>query len=253
VLSIGNELLIGHTLDTNSNWLARQLNTFGWSLQRITLVRDSLDSIPVGIVEALERTPRLLVTLGGLGPTHDDMTLRGLSIAIRRPLVLNGRALELIRKRYERMDEPMRLTQPRKKMAMLPRGAEPLPNPAGTAPGVLVKIGQTTLVSLPGVPREMKEIFKSSIIPILRSFGGYPPHQAYLNLVGIVESTLAPLLENAQRRFPNLYFKSHPRGRETPTHSLIQLHIYTVGEEKQGKINEALAFLVKGLTSQIEP
>ncbi len=250
MLSIGNELLIGQTVDTNSNWIARQISMLGWTLQRITIVRDSLDAISKGVMEALERAPRLLVTLGGLGPTHDDMTLRGLSVAIGKPLVLNETALEAVQKKYERTDKPANLTRYRRKMAMLPKGAQPLPNPVGTAPGVLTKIGQTTIFSFPGVPEEMKAIFKLSVIPILSKPGVQSPREAFITLVGIIESALAPVLEQTQRMFPGLYFKSHPKGRETGIRSLIQLHIYTLGNQKGGAIEEAMAFLLKGLTAQ---
>src|SRR6266571_4113717 len=89
IISIGNELLVGQTMDTNSNWIAKRVNALGWSVQRVTIVRDSLSAISGSIVDVLERGPDLLFTVGGLGPTYDDMTLRGLSIAIRRPLRLN--------------------------------------------------------------------------------------------------------------------------------------------------------------------
>ncbi len=212
-------------------------------------MRDSLQTVSQGVVEALHRAPDLLFTVGGLGPTHDDMTLRGLSIALRMPLVLSAKALKTIEKKYEVMDERTRLTRYRKKMAMLPRGSEPLPNPIGTAPGVLTKTGRTLIVSLPGVPEEMKAIFKGSVVPILRGPGISSPHEAYVVVVGMVESALAPFLEHAQRRFPGLYFKSHPKGRETGVRSLIRLHIYTIGGKKDGTINEGIKFLVKSLAS----
>ncbi len=212
-------------------------------------MRDSLRTISEGVVEALDRAPELLVTVGGLGPTHDDMTLRGLGKALGKPLAVNERALKAIENKYGAMDERASLTRYRKKMAMLPSGGEPLPNPVGTAPGVLTRTGQTRIISLPGVPEEMKAIFKGSVAPILRIPGISSPHEAYVLLVGIIESALAPVLERTQRRFPNLYFKSHPKGRETGIRSLIQLHVYAVSNKKDRTVNEGIAFLVKSLTS----
>lgn len=248
IVSIGNELLIGHTLDTNSNWIAQQLNRYGWSLQRVTLLRDSLDAISAGIREVVKRAPALLITVGGLGPTHDDMTLKGLSMAIRRPLTLNEKALETMRKKYERINSSTELTWYRRKMALLPRASEPLPNPVGTAPGVLTTVNRTKIFSLPGVPDEMKAIFRSSIIPVLKKSGKTAPQEVYLSLVGIVESALAPVLDEAQSKFPNLYFKSHPKSRETGVRSLIQLHIYTVRGGNDVTIGKAAAFVIKRLT-----
>jgi len=253
VVSIGNELLIGQTLDTNSNWVAKQLNKNGWTLQRVTLLRDSLTAISQGVKEAIKRKPALLITIGGLGPTYDDMTLRGLSKAVRKPLVVNSQALAMIQARYRRIAVPARLTSYRKKMAMLPKGGSPLPNPVGTAPGVLVRTGHTMIVSLPGVPEEMKAIFKTSILPILRKSSKPTPTEAYVKLVGIIESALAPVLKDAQRKFPGLYFKSHPKGRETGVRSLIQLHIYTVGENDRTRISQAVAYVLDRLAGSQSP
>ncbi len=249
VLAIGNELLIGHTLDTNSHWIAKQLNRFGWKLQRATTLRDSLEEIRTGIREVLKRGPDLIITVGGLGPTHDDMTLKGLALAVKSSLVLNQEALEAIKKRYERMDEPTTLTKYRRKMATLPKASKPLPNPLGTAPGVLAQRGKTTIVSLPGVPQEMKAIFKTSIVPILQRRPRERPREATIRLVGVMESALAPVLERAQRKFPGLYFKSHPRGRETGVRSLIQVHIYNIDRKSEGRIGEAIVYLLKNLTA----
>ena len=96
IISIGNELLIGHTLDTNSHWLAIQLNRRGWVPQRVTQLRDSLDSIASGVREAVLRKPLVLITLGGLGPTYDDMTLAGIAREQRSPTA-RGRALSQTR------------------------------------------------------------------------------------------------------------------------------------------------------------
>src|SRR6058998_1233056 len=95
IISVGNELLIGHTLDTNSHWIAKRLTRFGWTLQRITVLRDSLASIKDGVTGALRRRPDLLITLGGLGPTHDDLTLKGIALALKKRLSLNPDALAM--------------------------------------------------------------------------------------------------------------------------------------------------------------
>ncbi|HZY46220.1 MAG TPA: molybdopterin-binding protein [Candidatus Bathyarchaeia archaeon] len=244
ILSIGNELLIGHTLDTNSHWIAKRLTRYGWTLQRITILRDSLAAIKVGVKEALQREPDLTITLGGLGPTHDDITLKGVALALRKRLVLNKTALAMVESRYRKLEAPTGLTSFRRKMATLPDGAQPLPNPVGTAPGVLVKAGATRLVSLPGVPSEMRAIFNSSIVPILKTSKKNQPGEVFIGLVGIIESALAPALNRTRKAFPGLYFKSHPRGREGGIRSLIQLHVYDVDSKSRSKIDNAIAFLL---------
>src|SRR5882762_797493 len=95
IISVGSELLIGHTLDTNSHWIAKRFTRFGWTLQRITVLRDSLAAIKDGVTGVLRRKPDLLITIGGLGPTYDDMTLKGITLALDKRLVLNPGALAM--------------------------------------------------------------------------------------------------------------------------------------------------------------
>src|SRR5437899_3618201 len=111
IVSVGNELLIGHTLDTNSHWIAKRFTKFGWTLQRITVLRDSLEAIKDGVTGALRRQPDLLITLGGLGPTHDDMTLKGVALALNKRLVLNAKASAMVKTRYSAIEASTCLTQ----------------------------------------------------------------------------------------------------------------------------------------------
>ncbi len=175
------------------------------------------------------------------------MTLRGIARALKKNLVLNQKALAIILEHYRNLEGPALMTSHRKKMAMLPRDAEPLPNPVGTAPGVLAKSGKTAILSLPGVPGEMKAIFTDSVLPILKTSKALPPLEVYIQLTGIIESALAPVLARAQRKYPELYFKSHPRGRETGLRSFIQLHIYTTCTASREELRESLAYIVESL------
>jgi len=248
IISVGNELLIGHTLDTNSHWIAKRFTKFGWTLQRITVLRDSLAAIRDGVKGALGRKPELLITLGGLGPTHDDMTLKGIALALNKRLTLNPEAFAMVKARYSKLEASIGLTRFRRKMATLPEGAEPLPNPIGTAPGIMSKVGTTRLVSLPGVPSEMKAIFTGSVISMLKASKAEAPKEVTVGLVGIIESALAPALDRTRKAFPGLYFKSHPRGREGGIRSLIQLHVYSVDPESRTKLDSAIAHLLRELS-----
>lgn len=248
IIPIGNELLIGHTQDTNSHWIAKRFTKYGWILQRTTVIRDSLSAIRSAVNESLRRRPSILITLGGLGPTHDDMTLQGIALALGKRLVLNDYALAMIKARYKTLEVSTGLTRFRRKMALLPEGAIALSNPVGTAPGVLLKIGPTKMVSLPGVPSEMKAIFNRSIIPLLKASNQQAPREAYLGLVGLVESALAPALDRTRKAFPGLYFKSHPRGRETGVRTLIQLHIYSVRPASRAELDKAIMYLLRELS-----
>jgi nicotinamide-nucleotide amidase len=247
IISIGNELLIGHTLDTNSHWIAKHLTRLGWTLERVTQLRDSLDSIKSGVRGSLRRNPSVLITIGGLGPTHDDMTLAGISRALNKPLRLNKEAVQLLKDHYQRLESKPKLTKYRTKMATLPQGSFPLPNPVGTAPGVKTQQSNSTLFSLPGVPSEMKAIFRASIIPYLESFHTSRPKEIEVRITGIIESALAPILDQARKIYPKLYFKSHPRGRETGIRPLILLHIYNTEPSGEEGISEAAAYVMMQL------
>src|SRR6266852_1841951 len=244
IISIGNELLIGHTLDTNSHWIAKQLTKLGWTLERVSQLRDSLDSIRAGVRGSLKRNPSVLITIGGLGPTHDDITLAGISRALNKPLRLNKEALQLVKDHYQRLESKPKLTKYRTKMATLPQGSVPLPNPVGTAPGVKMQQSGTTLFSLPGVPSELKAIFRSSLIPYMESFHTIRPKEIEVKITGIIESALAPILDHARKIYPKLYFKSHPRGRETGIRPLILLHIYNIEPGAEKEISEAAAYVM---------
>src|SRR5207245_7272894 len=185
--------------------------------------------------------PRVLHTMGGLRRSHDDRTLAGLARAVEKPLRLNEEALELVRDHYRRLESKPRLTKYRTKMATLPQGSVPLPNPVGTAPGVRMRRSSTTLFSLPGVPSEMKAIFRTSMIPYLESFRTTRPKEVEIRITGVIESALAPILDQARKIYPKLYFKSHPRGRETGIRPLILLHIYNVEPGAEKEISEASA------------
>jgi molybdopterin-biosynthesis enzyme MoeA-like protein len=202
-----------------------------------------LDSIKSGVRGSLRRNPSVLITIGGLGPTHDDMTLAGISRALNKPLRLNKEALQLVKDHYRRLESKPKLTRYRTKMATLPQGSTPLPNPVGTAPGVKMQESGTTIFSLPGVPSEMKAIFRSSIIPYMESFHTIRPKEIEVKITGIIESALAPILDQARKIYPKLYFKSHPRGKETGIRPLILLHIYNTEPGAEEGISEAAAYV----------
>jgi molybdopterin-biosynthesis enzyme MoeA-like protein len=206
-----------------------------------------LETIKSGVRESIRRDPTVLITIGGLGPTHDDMTLAGVARALNRPLRLNKDALRLVKDHYRRLETRPHLTKYRTKMATLPRGSLPLPNSVGTAPGVKMQVSGTTIFSLPGVPSEMRSIFRDSIIPYLESFRAESPKQIELRITGIIESALAPVLDRVRKAYPGLYFKSHPRGRETGIRPLIQLHIYNIEPEGEEEIARAAAYIMQQL------
>jgi molybdopterin-biosynthesis enzyme MoeA-like protein len=129
------------------------------------------------------------------------MTLAGISRALNKSLRLNKEALQLVKDHYLRLESKPKLTKYRTKMATLPRGSTPIPNPVGTAPGVKIEQSSTTLFSLPGVPSEMKAIFRASIIPYLESFHTNRPREVEIKITGIIESALAPILARSIQNY----------------------------------------------------
>jgi molybdenum cofactor synthesis domain-containing protein len=232
IICVGNELLIGKTLNTNAQWLAKRITVLGLNVTRITIVGDNINEISNVTKEALERKPAFIITTGGLGPTFDDKTLEGIAKALESPLQIHKEALKMIENKYQQyveqglVKEKVELTSPRIKMATLPKGATPLHNPIGTAPGVLLKRNDTTIIALPGVPSEMEAIFDNSVVPLLKKISGnLTYYETSISVNGIMESEIAPIIDKTMHDNPYVYIKSHPhRGEGTPH---LELHLST--------------------------
>ena len=245
IITIGNEILIGRIVNTNASWLASRLTAMGFRVDRIIVAPDDVDSIAEEVSRALGRAS-LVVTTGGLGPTYDDVTLEGVSKALGRKLVLNREALDALKRFYG--SRGLELTEKRVKMAYLPEGAKPVENPVGAAPGALVDTGETLILSLPGVPREMQAMFER-VEPYIR---GRAPKTAVVEcksvIVGVPESTLATVIDDIARASSNVYVKSHPRGMELDN-PIIEVRVMAAMSEKPEAYKAALSILdevVKG-------
>ena len=239
IIGVGNELLIGKIANTNAQWLAKRITTTGLTVNRITVIGDEITEISTAIQEALNRKPKMIITTGGLGPTFDDKTLQGIAKALNLSLKVNPEAKKMIEERYRqyiqegRIDEKIELTPPRLKMATLPENSTPLHNPVGTAPGVLLKPDDTSIVVLPGVPTEMEAIFDESVQPMLRKMAGNSVfYETSIHVDGIMESDIAPLIDKTMQDNPYIYIKSHPgqRGEGKPH---LELHMSTNAQDSQ--------------------
>ena len=231
VITIGNELLIGKIVNTNSTWLCKRLTFLGFEVRRVVVLPDDEKEIAQGVKEAAKRGADVLLMTGGLGPTFDDKTSRALSIALKRKWVINPKALEMIKKKYS--ERGLEVTEHRLKMAKMPEGAEPIPNPIGTAPGILVKLGKMLIIALPGVPEEMKAMFERHVEPLLKTLiSGRIFLDTQLKCVGLPESTIAPIIEKVMEYFPSIYIKSHPLGCESGK-PIVLIHLYTSGEKRE--------------------
>ena len=214
ILVIGNEVLAGDVLDTNSHWLSQQLVAHGARVQRITVLPDVIETIAEAVSATLARQPALILTCGGLGPTADDLTLAAVALALGRPMAQDPMAYGMVRDLYERLYAlgdvtTAEITPARAKMARLPAGAEPLPNTVGAAPGVLIVQGPTRIACLPGVPAEMKDIFTHALWPRLAArLSGVAYAERVVRTACWDESILAPAVDAVAARHPHVYVKS---------------------------------------------
>lgn len=198
LISTGDELTTGRTVDTNANFLADRLFSAGFDVVAILVVGDDRERIAWAWREAMDQA-EVVISTGGLGPTADDLTTETIAQVTGRSLILDEAVAESIRQRFAAMGREMPLNN--LKQARFPEGAVILSNPLGTAPGfrleVQSRIGRRWLFALPGVPREMKPMFTDQVLPWLVEHRG--GNVVYLSRVfqtfGISESALDELVD----------------------------------------------------------
>lgn len=190
IISIGNELLIGDTVNTNSSWLGEFLTGLGFTVTRIYTISDDLLMIKNTIQSSMEEVD-LVITTGGLGPTHDDMTKKAVAELFDVGYLRDEQTLEYIRSIFEKRNIPF--SKSNYAQAEVPENAEVLFNKAGTAPGMWFQENDTVLIVLPGVPYEMEYLMKELAAPklrkVFRNLDYFYSH--YIKTAGIGESTLS--------------------------------------------------------------
>ena len=194
LISIGTEILLGEITDTNSVYMARTLRDQGINIFYMISVGDNHDRIADTIRASLERSD-IVITCGGLGPTVDDMTRASIATATDRELVFHQDLFDQIAARFAKYGVEM--TDNNRQQAYLPAEAIKIENPVGTAPSFVVEVGEKCVISLPGVPREMKFLFEERIIPYLRERYGITEQvilARILKTAGVGESYLDTLV-----------------------------------------------------------
>ncbi len=210
IITIGTELLLGHTVDTNSAYLAQQLADIGLNLYRITTVGDNEGRIAAAIREALGRC-QVVIATGGLGPTEDDVTRQAVARATGRPLVLNESLLAQIKAFFDRRG--LTFGENNRRQAFIPEGAIPLENPVGTAPGFIVESDGRYVITLPGVPREMRHLTETRVLPFLRERLGLTAviKSRILHTVNVPESQVDRLIADLEQSAnPTVGLAAHP-------------------------------------------
>lgn len=193
IIAVGSELLSPYFQDTNSLYLSARLNDLGWSVAYKTIVGDDKEDLSLMLQEALGRT-ELVMVMGGLGPTGDDVTREAVAQALRTDLVLNRDVLERIEDRFRRRKASM--PKANRKQALIVRGAEVLPNENGTAPGQFIRRRGKKVVLLPGPSHELKPMCEKFVWPVLEKERRGYLSRAVLTATGLTESMAEDLISD---------------------------------------------------------
>lgn len=200
IITIGDEILIGQILDTNSKWIAEELNKIGVSVYQITSIQDDRQHILKAVEEAQSNADIVIIT-GGLGPTKDDITKLTLAEYFMDTLVLNEDIVKHIEQMFAKINYPF--TDVNRNQALVPSTCTPLKNEFGTAPGMWFATNNKVVVSLPGVPVEMKGLMSQSVLPNLQATFKLPfiLHKTIITC-GLGESMLAEKIEDWENNLP---------------------------------------------------
>jgi len=226
IITIGDEILIGQIVDSNSAFISKELNKIGVSVYQITSVQDDREHILKSMKEAGERSSVVIVT-GGLGPTKDDVTKHALCEFFEDELVRNDAVLRHIEELFKKyISTP--ISDLNREQAMVPSKATVLHNEFGTAPGLWIKKGGTAYVSLPGVPYEMRNLITKAVLPkIVEEYER--PHIVHKTIMtyGLGESAIAEKLEDWENNLPSFIKFAY-----LPSLGSVRLRLSAKGHDK---------------------
>ena len=226
IVTIGDELLIGQTIDTNSAFIGQQLNKNGFWVKRRIAVGDVKEDI-VNALESESKSSQIIIITGGLGPTADDITKPVLCDYFGGKLVVNNEAEENIKSIFTKLGRP--LTERNLKQAEVPDTCTVLPNERGTAPGMWFEKDEVVYISLPGVPHEMKGLIENSVLLNLKEH--FQPqviiHKTLLT-AGIGESNLADHIQDIENNLPK-----HIKLAYLPSYGMVKLRLTAKGSDEE--------------------
>ncbi len=246
ILSTGEEIRIGSTIDSNAAYIAQKLEEAGIYITRHHGVGDEMKAI-VSVLREIGARADIAIVTGGLGPTTDDITTEAAAKAAKKELTLDKNALKSIENYFKMRNRPMTLSN--QKQALLPKGARCLFNPVGTAPGFCLKIDKCLCFFLPGVPVEMQRMLSDQVLPIIHELEGDCKEIALTKTIttfGLTESATNERLAGFETRFPEIklgfrvhfpeiHIKFYLRGKD---HHALQQKIARASDwviEKVGK------------------
>lgn len=225
IITIGDELLIGQTVDTNSAFIGAELSKLGFDVEKITSIHDRREDILKTLAEAEGRSEVVLIT-GGLGPTSDDITKQTLCEFFITRLVENRRVLEMVTEMMSRRGFP--LNENNRKQAEVPESCRVLENKTGTAPGMWFEKNNTIFVSMPGVPFEMKHLMNEHVLPELkRRFTTQAIIHKNIMTYGLPEAMLAERLTIFEADLPDKIKLAY-----LPAAGVIKLRLTATGEDR---------------------
>jgi molybdenum cofactor synthesis domain-containing protein len=253
IITVGDEILSGHVLDSNTNWLLKQLDGMNHEVERVEVVPDVLESISNSVKRFIEEKFDVLLVCGGIGPTHDDVTVESVAHAVNTDLEENEEAINFIDRQYRKFHQRKILKASSieevpgaRKMAMIPKGAILL-EPMGTAPGILIRHRdgdhQIMIFILPGVPQEHHAMFETQI---KYKYLDPNPKKKYTKEIisRTEEARLFPLLTKLKKEFPDVKIGSYP--------NIEMLHVKLRLKGKKDRVEEASELIYKTL-EQLHP
>ncbi len=231
IITIGDEIITGHTIDTNSAFIAQQLTGIGFDVKFLSAVGDSVEEM-VDVFRLAIKRAQVVITTGGLGPTDDDITKKAIVKLFKRNLIFHEDVLEDIRARYAKRGIDMPAIN--QNQALLPQGATFFTNKIGSALGICITENERTFISLPGVPAEMKQILTDSVIPYLQGIKTGPALKVVkLRTTGIIESKLAEMVA------PKLKLEPGVKLAYLPSYGGIDLRVMATGENNDEATEKA--------------
>jgi nicotinamide-nucleotide amidase len=229
IITIGDELLIGQVIDTNSAWIARQLNKIGVWVHKRVAVGDVYDEIWKALDEAYNSSEIILIT-GGLGPTADDITKPVLCDYFGGKMIMNEEVLAHVTYLFQHVfKRPMPLLESNRKQAEVPNVCTVLKNDVGSAPGMLFEKNGKIFISMPGVPHEMQFIMQNGVLPLLKQKFNLPfiDHRTLITM-NIGESFLAERIKDFEKKLP-----ANIKLAYLPNHGMVRLRLTAQGDKSE--------------------
>jgi len=246
IIIIGDEILNGTTLDTNSQFIARQLEALNIEVVRRSTIKDRREAITQALFEAEQRAD-VIITTGGLGPTKDDITKKTITEYLDDELVMDEEVLEHVQTFFAKRRKP--LLDINRLQALVPKSSLVLHNQMGTAPGTWTEKNGKVYVSMPGVPFEMRYIVENGIIPKLRErLDDNCIIHRYVHTVGVGESSLAQQIAHIEDSLPE-----HIRLAYLPSPGVVKLRLTGTGKDEKRLLEEIMVFenQMKELLSEV--